>query len=303
MPLDQKRLRSLSAIARNGSFGEAARALGVSQPALSTSIALLEQTVGGAVLIRDRKGARLTPLGEILLQHARALEHLLDRAAAEARLFQADVRGPLVIGASPIAAASAVPKVILRMKKAMPRLAVSIIEGVDDDLIARLATGEIDFVVSPSSGGHLPPDIEEIPLIRGPTTVIMRPSNPLAGRRAVKFGRLAIAEWVLPIPGSALHRRIEALFLLAGVPLPAHAIATNSISAIKALVGQSDRVSIMARAMAEPEIASGRLVALPIADERFQQTLVLKRWLHRPASPIATQFQKIILEMTAGSRR
>jgi DNA-binding transcriptional LysR family regulator len=76
MSLDQKRLHNLLAVARTGSFGRAAAALGVSQPALSTSIALLEKTVGGAVLKRDRSGATLTPLGEILIQHARSLELL-----------------------------------------------------------------------------------------------------------------------------------------------------------------------------------------------------------------------------------
>lgn len=301
MALDQKRLQHLLAIARTGSLGKAASSLGVSQPALSTSIALLEKAVGGAVLVRSRKGAKLAPLGQTLLKHARAMELLLDRASKEAALSLADVGGPLVIGASPVAAASIVPAAILRMERTLPRLAVTVLEGVDDDLIARLTTGEIDVLISPLARGGAIPDIEETPLVRGPMTVIMRPANPLARHRVLKFDQLVGAEWVLPTPGSALRRRLEAVFLLAGVPLPAHTVATNSISGVKALVRRSDRVAIMAKEMAEPELKRKELAALPLADERFIQTLGMKRWKHHPISPTSARFMEVISEIARRS--
>lgn len=301
MSLDQKRLQHLLAIARTGSLGKAASSLGISQPALSTSVALLEKAVGGPVLVRSRKGAKLTSLGETLLKHARAMELLLDRASKEAALSLAEVGGPLVIGASPVAAASIVPAAILRMEKTLPRLAVTVLEGVDDDLIARLTVGEIDVLISPLARGSVIPDIEETPLVRGPMTVIMRPTNPLARHRVLKFNQLINAEWVLPMPGSALRRRLEAAFLLAGVALPAHTVATNSISGVKALVQRSDRVAIMAKEMAGPELKGRKLVALPLADQRFIQTLGMKRWRHHPISPTSDRFMEIIHEIASRS--
>jgi DNA-binding transcriptional LysR family regulator len=305
MTIDQKRLHDLLAIARHGSFGRAAQALGVSQPALSTSIGLLENTVGGAVLVRDRKGARPTALGDILIQHARTLELLIERATAETKTFLSDVAGPLAIGASPVAAASIVPAAILRLRESLPRSAVTIVEGVDDNLIERLKSGEIDLMISPLSGVQLPPGIDETPLNHGQMTIVMRPSHALARKRHLTFEQLTDAEWVLPLPGNALRRRLEARFLLAGIRFPAHTIATNSISGIKLLVRNSGCVAIMARAMAEPELASGQLVALPIADEWFNQTLGLKRWQHHPLSPIAARFVEIVREIAgaATSRR
>ena len=299
MSIDQKRLHHLLAIARTGSFGRAAATLGISQPALSTSIVLLERSAGAAVLARDRSGAKLTRLGEILVAHARSLELLLDRAATETKLFHDDVQGPLLIGASPVAAAALVPRAILRLKEEMPRLAISLFEGVDDVMIARLTAGELDVLVSPLGAARLPAEIDEKPLLRSPMTVIMRPTNPLARHRRLTLTHLMQAEWVLPIPGNALRRRLEAHFLLAGAPLPAHSIATNSTSGIKALVRQSDCVAIMSKTMAEPEIGSGTLVALPIADERFVQTLGVKRWVHQPISPVAARFTAILGELAA----
>jgi LysR family transcriptional regulator, regulator for genes of the gallate degradation pathway len=307
MTVDQKRLADLLAVARTGSFGRAAAARSVSQPALSVSIALLEKSVGGAVVTRSRSGAVLTPLGEILADHARTLEQLLTRAEAEARLFGTDTRGPLTIGATPVAAASIIPRAILRMTQTVPRLAISVVEGVHDDLVARLATGEMDLVLAPLGGHRADPDIVQTPLLRGPMTVLMRPTHPLARRRTVRFKQLATAEWVLPNPGSALRRRLDALFLLTGTPMPPHTIATNSITTVKSLIRRSDRIAIMSRAMAEAELAAGQLVAVPITDGPFTQTLGIKRWRQRKVSPVMQRFietlHEVSSEMTAARKR
>jgi len=187
MALDQKRLADLLAVARSGSFGRAATARSLSQPALSTSIALLEKAVGGSVLICSRSGAKLTALGEILAQHARSLELLLMRAETEARLSRMDIDGPLTVGVSPVAAARLAPMAIVRMKKETPRICVSMIEGSDDDLIEGLRLGEIDLVVGPIGSARFYPDIEEKLLSQGPLTIIMRPDNPVACRSSVAF--------------------------------------------------------------------------------------------------------------------
>ncbi len=299
MTIDQKRLADLLSIARHGSFGRAASARNISQPALTASINLLEKTAGGRVLIRSRSGATLTPLGQILVEHAGALEALLARAKTDAQLGLVDRHGPVVVGASPVAAASIVPRAVLRLKERAPDASVSIIEGGDDDLIARLRQGELDLMVAPMGGDQGYDDVDEKALLRGPMTVIMRPSNPAARHRQVRFQQLISAEWVLPNPGSMLRRRLDALFLLAGVSLPPHTISTNSIAAVKAMVRQSDAIAIMARAMAEPELASGQLVALPIADGPFTQTLAIKRWRHHPVSPLAAQFADMLGEIAA----
>ena len=70
--LDVRSLRYLVAVARERSFTGAAVSLQVSQPALSQSIARMEQLVGGRLVVRDargvaREGSPLTPAGQALL--------------------------------------------------------------------------------------------------------------------------------------------------------------------------------------------------------------------------------------------
>src|SRR6266545_611797 len=82
--LDVRRLRVLREVARRGSFSAAAEALSFTQPAISRQIAALELEAGAQLVDRGARGVRLTPAGELLVEHA---DVILDRlAAAETQL-------------------------------------------------------------------------------------------------------------------------------------------------------------------------------------------------------------------------
>ena len=81
-------LRVLRAVAACGSFTAAAAELGYTQSAISKRVAVLERTTGHTLVIRERKGVRLTPAGEVLLGHAAAALESME--AAERELDGAD---------------------------------------------------------------------------------------------------------------------------------------------------------------------------------------------------------------------
>jgi DNA-binding transcriptional LysR family regulator len=76
-----RHLRTMAAIAEEGTFGQAAARLGYTQSSVSQQIAALEKAVGGPVFDRPGgpKPVRITPLGEVVLAHGR---ELLTKAAA-----------------------------------------------------------------------------------------------------------------------------------------------------------------------------------------------------------------------------
>lgn len=90
-PLDRlvgsvNRLVVFDAVVRAGSFTGAARTLGVSQPAVSRQIALLENELETTLFVRDRNRPRLTPAGEALHEH-------VDAGFGEIETGLADIRG------------------------------------------------------------------------------------------------------------------------------------------------------------------------------------------------------------------
>src|SRR5579875_810816 len=79
--LNLARLRVLQAVAERGSFSAAATALDYTQSAVSQAVARLEAQTGATLLVRDRRGVRVTAAGATLLRHAEVI--LAQARAAE----------------------------------------------------------------------------------------------------------------------------------------------------------------------------------------------------------------------------
>lgn len=80
--LEDFRLRVFVSVAQFGSFTEAARQLGVSQPAVSQNIAELEKLAGEALMTRSRGSIALTDKGRLFLEYARKILYWYERADA-----------------------------------------------------------------------------------------------------------------------------------------------------------------------------------------------------------------------------
>ena len=90
--VEARHLAAFEAVAREQSFGRAARSLGYTQSAVSGLIATLERLVGERLLDRSRGSARvqLTPAGQVLLSHAAAITARLQAARADIAALDAD---------------------------------------------------------------------------------------------------------------------------------------------------------------------------------------------------------------------
>ena len=81
MVLDIRQLQHVAAIGRFRSFARAAESLGISQPALSKSLAVIERSLEVRLFERSRKGVTPTVFGELLLARAGPLFRGVDEAA------------------------------------------------------------------------------------------------------------------------------------------------------------------------------------------------------------------------------
>ncbi|NIH78167.1 LysR family transcriptional regulator [Amycolatopsis viridis] len=87
--MDLKHLRYFLAVAAEGTFTAAAQRLGMTQPALSRAIRVLEDEVGTALFTRGRQGAELTAAGHLLAEEGRGIdEHARAAITRVARLGQ-----------------------------------------------------------------------------------------------------------------------------------------------------------------------------------------------------------------------
>ena len=105
-------LRVLRAVAQRGSFTAAAAELGYTQSAISKRMAALEATAGHTLVIRERRGVRLTRAGEVLLRHAAAALEAMEDAERELNDADAARVRPVRLGAFASAAAGLVPRAL-----------------------------------------------------------------------------------------------------------------------------------------------------------------------------------------------
>ena len=248
--IDPRHLVNLLAVATYGAFNRAATARGLSQPALSNSIAQLERNLGLPVLIRPRRGSEVNEYGKILLQGEQTLEALLAQTAERVRYKQLGVEGPLRIGASPSMTLKFLPDLMFRVLRSEKAVQIALVEALDDELIPGLQVGSFDLVLGTFLGNALPADLTEEALFQDSFGIGIGQKHVLAKRRSVSLTELRDHPWVLPGPGSAYRRHVEAIFQTAGVPWPVDTVVCNSLPLVESIVTQTDRVTIVTQLQA-----------------------------------------------------
>src|SRR5262245_14008997 len=116
-----RQLEYAVAVADAQHFGRAARACAVTQPALSAQIQGLESDLGVVLFERSRRGAKLTPAGERVVERARAALRALDEVSDAARGAAEPLCGPLHLGVIPTLAPYLLPRWLPTVRRKHPR--------------------------------------------------------------------------------------------------------------------------------------------------------------------------------------
>lgn len=211
--LDPVLLKTFVAVAELGSFTAAASAGGYTQSAVSRQIAALEDACGVELFARGSRGVRLTPAGEYLIPHARALlERYADTARALDGLRRLDA-GVLRLGAFPTANAALVPRALARFHAGHPGVALRLREGTTERLLPLLESGDLDVaVVSTHKAPALDAD-DLVHVLDDPLLIALPRGHRLARRRRIPMADLAGETWIVadtPQALAALHARCEA---------------------------------------------------------------------------------------------
>lgn len=143
---DLWQLRYFIAVAEQLHFGRAAAALHISQPPLSRAIRALEERLGVALFLRNRRRVELTPAGGRLLEEARRTLGQLERTVLELRSMASGERGRLRIGFVSLADYGGVlPALLKAYKAARPGVQLALREMLSPEQSLALAAGELDF--------------------------------------------------------------------------------------------------------------------------------------------------------------
>jgi DNA-binding transcriptional LysR family regulator len=172
--LELRHLRAFVAIADTGHYGRAAASLKLTQPAITQRIQVLERELGVQLFTRNAREVHLTSSGEALIDHARALVQIEDRALAALRDHQAGIAGRLRISYLTLWDSGLPADIVAEYRRRYPTVKLDMTTGYSQSNMDRLVSGEIDFAfigaaVAPGKGVILRPlDRHEIVVVIPP---------------------------------------------------------------------------------------------------------------------------------------
>lgn len=283
--LEMQQLRHFCAVVDHGQIAAAARAIAMTQPALSRSIRNLESNLGYTLLERNAKGVTLTAYGEIFLEHARSVMNEVKRARDNLAALSGLARGRVTFGLNANFDTFLVPDALGALLRNSPGVSVEATTAFYDELVVKVRTGALDFavVLLPEVHGH--PDLVEEEILPVRFHVFAPAAHPLAGKRNLTLADVATRNWVLP--NHTAMRSFDRYFQAAGVAPPHGVMWANSVPLVISAIHQCGLLSVLADHLVDAEVRAGRIVALDVPALPGQNSAALISRIGAVLSPAA----------------
>jgi LysR family hydrogen peroxide-inducible transcriptional activator len=186
--MNLKDLKYLVALADTGHFGKAAERSFVSQPTLSAQLKKLEEYLGVKLVERQPKNIQLTDVGRQIVIRARRMLDEGDEIVALARSNTDPLAGKLKMALIPTIGPYLLPRVMQKIRKALPQLGLMLYEYQTEPLLKRLHDGEIDLGIIALPAAQ--EGVESRALYEEAFTVALPNHHPLAAKSAIKIADL-----------------------------------------------------------------------------------------------------------------
>ena len=211
-------LEHLRAAHEAGSFSAAARPCGVTQAALSNSIAKLEEELGERIFSRTTRRVSLSPFGETLLPYVEQVLAGRDALFTVAKSQQTPTN--TVIGHSPLIPSHVVTQIVGAIREARIGSEIRLVEENLSDLLRRLSEHTLDIALIPEA--EYPSSIRSAPVCEDPLFYVARRSRETSAAEA-ELKSVGADTFVMVPDSCGLARTTRALFASAGVPLEVYA--------------------------------------------------------------------------------
>ena len=260
--LKLRQLRLLVAVGSHGNIQNAARELGVSQPAATKMIQDLELDFEVTLFTRTNRGVVPTVFGDSLIRHGKLIFAQVSNAAQELDDLNEGNSGRVVVGTLLAASTGLLPRAIDILLDERPNVAIKIIEGTNEVLMPSLLSGEIDLVVGRLPSHRHRDKIKQEKLFEDRVLAVVGNQHPLAGKRSVSFDQAKPFGWILPPMETSLRRQIDHFFVGQQQYQPPHAIESVSYLANRALLQSRDLIGLMPAEVMTQDLANKYLSEL-----------------------------------------
>ena len=289
-------LRAFVTVGELQSFAGAAKALHLSQPALSRRISHLEELLGVRLFDRTTRSVELTLLGRRFLAQVQGLVDDLDRSVLSLRDAALLEAGDVTIGCVFSAVHHFLPPVIRSFREQHPHVLVRLIEEGADEVLASVKEGEADFALNYI--GMQDPDVAFTPLLKEPYVLACAADHPLARRRSVRWAELA-AHPLARVSHASRNRLFIDQALSELPPLPRPVCEVRHVSTLIGMVENGLGLAVVPRLTLPRDTSS--VVGVRLEDPAVTRTIGLIRRTGRSLSPAAEAFVALLMQASQDS--
>ena len=300
LPYTLEQLVILRAVAKGGSFKNAAQSLFLTQPAVSLQIQNLEKQLKTNLFDRTKKQIELTEAGTLLLRYSNRILALCEESSRVLDDLSELQSGKLVIGASQTTGTYLMPKIIGLFQQKYPNINVQLNVDSTRKVAWHLMNRQVDIGIV---GGKIPKELRKIleitPYVEDELALIVPPSHPYVKLECIKKEDLYDLKFISLNSYSTIRTVVDDTLSKNGIDVTRLKVEMelNSIEAIKTAGQSSLGAACVSVSAITKDLELNLLNCVRIEDVKINRKLCIILNPNRYKSKASENFTKEILTL------
>ena len=294
-----RQLTALITIVELQNYTAAAVKLSLTQPTLGKTIKDLEHLTEQRLFNRVPTGVEPTWRARQLSRFASLFFAEIHQGEDEVNRLKGQRSGSVSVGSLPLARTAIVPDTVTALLQAYPDVKVSIIDGPYEEQLSALLHGQLDIIVGALRVPSPSNDIEQHRLFDDSLSVVARVGHPATElfTQPVTQTDLTQYQWIAPRQGTPTRAVFSQFFQARGLTPPQDVVECSSLVAVRGLLLNSDRITLLPARQVAVEVRSGLLAisSQPLPDSKREIGYTLrKNW--KP-TPVQARFIELLSDI------
>ncbi|KTQ97009.1 LysR family transcriptional regulator [Aureimonas ureilytica] len=290
MKLNERHLMQLAAVLDGGGVSEGAGLLGLTQPAVSRSLAMLEARVGEPLFVKGRRPLQATPLGAQLAAQGRAIITASRRASDAVQGFVKGTSGVVRIGGVPFFMDAIISRMIATFQNTESEITFEQSYLNLPEIVAALQGKQIDLGIVPIGTLDLGPSFDFTEILPGRNVVTCRPDHPLLLKRRLQAQDFVTYPWVAPLPGSPLMSDLQMILMSIGMSDLNIRYSGGSLMSVVHYLAETNALAVLPFSVVFAQRRENKITVLPYDIPQPNRSLGILRLKAGPQSPAADRF-------------
>ena len=288
--MEWQQLEYFRVVAKHEHFRKSAEELSISQPALSRSIAKLEEELGVPLFDRTGRSVELNTFGQHFLKRVEKALNEISMGIEEINHLKNPYTGTVSLAFLPTLGITLLPDLISDFNKRYPDVEIRLFQSKTNVNIKQLVNREVDLcLIGPI---HHHPEIEWHPLLKEELFVYVPAAHPLAKKTSIHLKEIREDPFIGFKTGLGMREITDHLFEEAGFN-PAVKFEGEDVSTLAGLVSSGLGVTIIP---AFHGISSDKIKQLSVSEPACFREIGLAWLKGLTLSPSAALFQRYVIE-------